>query len=183
MGKGQDWERRASTLLSLWWTEGREDTAIWRASQSGGRATQRAKQGKTTLNAAGDLAAQCAEGQKLLDLITFEPKRGFPKVCVADIWEKDSGGFHDFIEQARKSASLAGTRWFAVLHKRDRREPVIYVGDTRDHSYEIMAFANFLTPSNRDKWLATWNNEYAEKNSYACIVTGKQRTKIGRAHV
>jgi hypothetical protein len=167
MAKGSQFERNISVQLSLWWSDGKDDSWFWRSSTSGARATQRAKQGKNTLNAAGDLAAQCAEGQKLLDLITFELKRGYPKICIADIWEKDSGGFHDFIDQARKSASLAGTRWFAVLHKRDRREPVVYIEDMRDHSFEIMAWADFLTPQNRDKWLATWDNEYAEEKTKA----------------
>jgi hypothetical protein len=41
----------------------------------------------------------------------------------------------------------------------------VYIEDARDHSFEIMAWADFLTPQNRDKWLATWNNEYAEEKT------------------
>jgi hypothetical protein len=165
MAKGASFERMLSVQLSLWWSEGKEDSWFWRSSQSGGRATQRAKQGKATKNAAGDLAAQCAEAQKLLDICCIEAKRGYSKVCIADIWEKDSGGFHDFIEQARKSASLAGARFSLVIHKRDRREPVVYIEDTRDHSFKIMSWSDFLTPSNRDYWLRQWEENFAEKNS------------------
>jgi hypothetical protein len=165
MGKGSQFERTISVQLSLWWSEGKEDSWFWRSVTSGARATQRAKQGKATINAAGDLAAQCVEGQRLLDLLTFELKRGYKGICIADIWEKDKGGFHDFIEQARKSASLAGTRWAVILHKRDRREPVVYIEDTRDHSCKIMSWSDFLTPSNRDYWLRQWEENFAEKNS------------------
>lgn len=165
MGKGSQFERTISVQLSLWWSEGKEDSWFWRSVTSGARATQRAKQGKATINAAGDLAAQCVEGQRLLDLLTFELKRGYKGICIADIWEKDKGGFHDFIDQARKSASLAGTRWAVILHKRDRREPVVYIEDTRDHSFKIMSWSDFLTPSNRDYWLRQWEENFAEKNS------------------
>lgn len=55
MGKGQDLERSISRQLSLWWSNGEADDWFWRASQSGGRATQRAKKGMRTLNSAGDL--------------------------------------------------------------------------------------------------------------------------------
>ena len=41
--KGGAWEREFSKYLSLWITEGERDDVFWRSSQSGGRATQRAK--------------------------------------------------------------------------------------------------------------------------------------------
>jgi len=124
--KGGSFERELSRQLSLWWSGGQDDSWFWRSSQSGGRATQRAKKGKSTTNASGDIAAQCHEAQKLLDCLTLELKRGYKDISIADLYERRSGGFHLFVEQAQKSASLAGTPGWAVIHKRDRRNAVIH---------------------------------------------------------
>ena len=124
-GKGGQFERDVCRQLSLWWSDGTNDDWFWRSSQSGGRATQRAKKGQTTINAAGDIAAQCGEAQVLLDYVTLELKRGYPRISVADLYEKTSGGFYDFIDQAKRSASLAGSPYWCVIHKRDRRDAVI----------------------------------------------------------
>lgn len=163
MGKGQDLERSISRQLSLWWSDGKADDWFWRSSQSGGRATQRAKVGKSTLNSAGDLCAQCAEGQKLLDLTTWELKRGYPKVSIADIFEKKKGGFHEFLEQAEKSASLAGTPAFAVIHKRDRRDAVVYISSLYGSYPIIDSLESFLNSTNREWLLSLWDQHYAEK--------------------
>ena len=107
--KGNTHERLVASQLSLWWTDGRQDDIFFRSASSGGRATQRAKKGQTTANAAGDLAAMTKEGQEFLDFITVEIKRGYNSISVADLYEKVSGGFWDFIDQAKKAASIAGT--------------------------------------------------------------------------
>jgi len=125
MGKGQQFERDLCRQLSLWWSDGTNDDWFWRSSQSGGRATQRAKKGQKTANAAGDIAAMTKEGQVLLDYICIEAKKGYSTISVADLYEKTSGGFWNFIDQAKKSASVAGTPYWAVIHKRDRRDAVI----------------------------------------------------------
>jgi hypothetical protein len=109
------------------------------------------------MNACGDIAAMCPEGQKLLDIVTLELKRGYPSVCIADLWEKDHGGFHDFIEQSRKAAKLAGTPFHAVIHKRDRKNPVIYFEAINgDFPPLIKPFYDFLTPASRDWLLQEW---------------------------
>jgi hypothetical protein len=123
--KGNTHERLVASQLSLWWTDGRQDDIFFRSASSGGRATQRAKKGQTTANAAGDLAAMTKEGQEFLDFITVEIKRGYNTISVADLYEKVSGGFWDFIDQAKKAASIAGTPYWMVIHKRDRRDAVI----------------------------------------------------------
>ncbi|MCL2347114.1 MAG: hypothetical protein FWC50_02515, partial [Planctomycetaceae bacterium] len=53
------------------------DDLFWRSSSSGGRATQRTKQGKRTANSAGDIAAMDADAQELLKIFTFELKVGY----------------------------------------------------------------------------------------------------------
>lgn len=124
--KGGAFEREISRKLSLWWSGGQHDDWFWRTGGSGGRATNRAKSGKATINGYGDIMAQCGEAQKLLDIVTFELKRGYNVATVSDLLDIESGGtMAKFIEQARRSASLAGTLYWAVIHKRDRREALV----------------------------------------------------------
>jgi len=145
--KGNTHERLVASQLSLWWTDGRQDDIFFRSASSGGRATQRAKKGQTTANAAGDLAAMTKEGQEFLDFITVEIKRGYNTISVADLYEKVSGGFWDFIDQAKKAASIAGTPYWMVIHKRDRRDAVIVMPAAALHIYsslDIRAEDDFL---------------------------------------
>lgn len=124
--KGSPFEREIARRLSLWWSDGQADDWFWRTAGSGGRATNRAKQGKATANGGGDICAQTKEAQNLLDLVTFELKRGYNTATVSDLLDIEGGGvMGKFIEQARRSASLAGTPYWAVIHKRDRREALV----------------------------------------------------------
>lgn len=167
--KGAQLERELSRQLSLWWSGGQDDSWFWRSSQSGGRATQRAKKGKSTTNAAGDIAAQCHEAQKLLDCITCEIKRGYPRISVADLWERPKGGFHDFVSQAQKSASLAGTPGWAVIHKRDRRNAVIHwFLPSRHLGSDLLiteSLETFLTDDTREFLQKEWMVRFGEKET------------------
>lgn len=129
---------------------------------SGGRATVRAKSGKTTANSCGDLMAMTALGQKLLDITSFEIKRGYNSHSIQDLIDKPNkkGGFWDFIEQASRDSSLAGCPYWTVIHKRDRREP-IYVTNmpffecrvvVPEPYYSLSAVTEpeFLSPSTRN---------------------------------
>jgi len=156
--KGSAYERTLAKELSLWWSVGERDDLFWRSSQSGGRATQRAKQGKKTANACGDLCAQDAAGQKLLDLFTIEIKRGYNTLHIYDILEGGKGGMNAFVAQSAKAASLAGTPYWLLIHKRDRH-PAIYVTNDLGLSHQGIVCRNgfgllsiLLTPANRD-WL------------------------------
>jgi len=161
-GKGSAYERELAKELSLWWSDDRRDDLFWRSSQSGGRATQRAKSGKTTVNACGDLAAQDAEGQKFLDLFTIEIKRGYGTYTVSDIIEGGKNGMNLFVAQAAKAASLAGTPYWLLIHKRDRRPaicltngvlPYFVPRSTIDQSelcLDCCLLADFLTPRHRE---------------------------------
>ena len=163
--KGSSYERELAEKLSLWWSDGKADDWFFRSSNSGGRATERAKVGKRTLNSAGDLQAQCGEAQKLLDIVCIEAKRGYPQVSIADYFEKKSGGFHDFIEQSRKAASLAGSPGWAVVHKRDRRDAVIWVSSIYGSYPIIDSLDSFLNFTNREWLLGLWDTHYAEKTT------------------
>ncbi|MFN7317947.1 MAG: hypothetical protein ACK5S6_00425 [bacterium] len=124
--KGGAFERDISRQLSLWWSGGQHDDWFWRTGGSGGRATNRAKSGKETVNGYGDIMAQCGEAQKLLDVVTIECKKGYNIVSISDLLDLKSGGtMQKFIDQATKAASLAGTPHWAIIHKRDRRETLL----------------------------------------------------------
>ncbi len=125
--KGSAFEREFAKKLSLWWSEGKADDWFWRVGGSGGRATNRAKQGKTTSNGCGDIGAQCHEAQRLLNLVTFELKRGYSSTTIQDLLDKPKGPnqMRDFIEQAKRSASTAGTPYWILVLKRDKREELV----------------------------------------------------------
>lgn len=123
--KGDEYEREICERLSLWWSEGRRDDIFWRSSGSGARATTRAKAGKETTGSYGDVAAIDPEGAKLLDMVTIEIKRGYPKVTPFDVldastqyvqqpWEK-------FVDQVIGDYELAGSYSWLLITKRDRR--------------------------------------------------------------
>jgi len=77
MAKGSNFEREVSKELSLWTTNGVRDDIYWRSSQSGGRATIRARQGKKTANSAGDICFIDPIGKPLLDIFVLELKNGY----------------------------------------------------------------------------------------------------------
>jgi hypothetical protein len=143
--KGSAFEREFARKLSLWWSEGKADDWFWRLGGSGGRATNRAKSGRNTANGYGDIAAQCPEAQKLLNIATFELKRGFNRISLQDLLDKPNGPnqMRDFIEQAKRSASLAGTPFWVLVFRRDLREELIVTNMTANcnaKSYCIMGY-------------------------------------------
>jgi hypothetical protein len=133
--KGSAFERKFCKKLSLWWTQndpnGPRDSVFWRTSNSGGRATVRSQDGKTTKNQYGDICAIDPVGQPLLDLVVFELKKGYSKHTIADLLDKpDNGGdqeYEKWIKQAEQSREQAGVPYWIIVHQRDRREPVVLV--------------------------------------------------------
>lgn len=127
-GKGSAYEREICAALSEWWSGGEHSDLFWRTSQSGGRATTRAKKGKTTRAHSGDICALDHVGAPLTELITIEAKRGYNKATIHDCLDKGSKAkkqmYEEFIIQAKDAAERAKTPYWMVIHKRDRREPV-----------------------------------------------------------
>lgn len=79
MAKGSQFERDMCREFSLWWTNKKRDDVFWRTSQSGGRATQRMKSGKTTSDSYGDMMATDEEGKPFTRFILTEFKKGYTK--------------------------------------------------------------------------------------------------------
>lgn len=160
--RGSQFERDTSRKLSLWWSDGQADDWFWRTGGSGGRATNRAKSGKSTENGTGDISAQNGEAQRLLSIVSIECKKGYQTYTIQDLLDKTNqvGGWWEFLQQSYRDASLAGVPYFLVIHKRDRREP-IYVTNMPYFEFRIMVpepyyslavipESEFLSPSTRN---------------------------------
>jgi hypothetical protein len=108
--KGQNFEIKIAKNLSLWWTNKERDDIFWRSTTSGARATQRAKDGKTTKNSSGDLTLIDPIGQPFLDFFHIEIKRGYTK-------EID---LLDFLDRTKGKTQLF--QWWAKCEKERKRE-------------------------------------------------------------
>lgn len=132
--KGSSFERKICKQLSLWWTDGERDDVFWRSSQSGGRATQRAKKGKTTYGSYGDIAAVDPYGEPLLKLFTIELKRGrshgTPDDLIRSGKSKVLRPFEKTLVQTITSAQAAKSRGWMVISQLDRKLPMVYLEAT-----------------------------------------------------
>jgi len=131
MGKGSVFERSVATQLSLWYSHGTDDSWIWRTAMSGGRSTVRSRKGKRTSGGAGDLTFTDERAAPLFDLITFELKRGYPKVSLSDLIDRNDGtkpaGFELWVQQAKASARQGHTPYWMIIHKRNNRPAMAYM--------------------------------------------------------
>lgn len=131
-GKGSAFERAFCKRLSLWWTQDTlspRDDVFWRTQNSGGRSTSRSKQGKTTRGQYGDIAATDPIGQPLLDLLSFELKRGYSKFTIADLLDKPERAkeqlYEGWINKIIKTSKQAETPYWALVVQRNRRDALL----------------------------------------------------------
>ncbi len=134
--KGSAYERLMAEELSLWWTQDLEEPRtdiFWRTAGSGARATVRGRKGKTTKNHSGDILASDPIGQPFLDYVCLELKRGYSSSTIFDVLDKSPGAatqtFEKWITQAEESAKNAGSMGWLIIHKRDRRETMVFFPD------------------------------------------------------
>lgn len=129
--KGSDFERELCKRLSRWWTDGERDDIFWRSSQSGGRATQRTKIGKTTFGSYGDIAAVDPIGAPLIKFFTIELKRGSSYGCPGDLLDfKPDNEKHPWVQclrQAIRSHEQAGSLAWMMICRRDHRIPIVFL--------------------------------------------------------
>lgn len=131
--KGGPYERTVCRRLTLWWLGDPEaDVLWWRTSQSGGRATFRSRKGKKTGKAhVGDITAIEPEGRFWSDLVTTEIKRGYREATLSQVLDlpfsiKGQQPLHAFLDQTLSAQERAGTPFWALIHRRDRCEALIY---------------------------------------------------------
>ena len=123
--KGSSFEREICKRLSLWWTEGERDDVFWRTAGSGGRATNRLKQGKGTSGAYGDLTFTDPIGADLFRVFCFELKRGYGDWDVLSLIDRPPTKHpcvtEKFWKQARRSCADAGALYPMVIFRRDKK--------------------------------------------------------------
>lgn len=131
--KGGQFERDVSRELSEWWTHGTRDDIYWRTSQSGGRATTRRKKGKSTKNQCGDITATDPIGLPLVQLMTIELKRGYPKSNIGDVFDRpdhlNPTEWENHWQQANEACLNEGTAGPCLIIHRTRRERMIYLSN------------------------------------------------------
>lgn len=131
-GKGAGFERELCRTLSRWWSGDERDDIFWRTSQSGGRATTRARKGQLTYGQSADIAAVDPVGSALTNVVAIEAKCGYKTSGTPFDW---LGGFGDikkhtwtrWIQQAIDGKKQAGTAyWWLVVRQQNRKAVVIY---------------------------------------------------------
>ena len=134
--KGSAWEREMCVQLSSWWTHGERRDVFWRTATSGGRATslnRRAQKdgqsNKKTRVHCGDVCATDAEGIPFTSLITLELKRGYNRLSLQDLLDKEKenpkkDSWAGWIRQAEEARENAGTPYWLILARRDSRKTI-----------------------------------------------------------
>ena len=129
--KGTGFERQIAKKLSLWYTEGERDDVVWRTSISGGRATVRSQQGKSTAGQHGDLTYTDPCIKPLFDRVVIECKTGYGKWGVLDLIDSSSSSarcvIETWLDKGEEDRKEAGADYLWLIAKRDRRVPIIIV--------------------------------------------------------
>ena len=125
--RGFPFERVICKLFSQWWAGEEGADIFWRTAQSGGRATSRKKAGKKTKAHYGDVCAIDPSGDPLMNLFTIDLKRGYPRTDIQGLLEGHKGerSWHQWILDAQNDARNAGTPYWMVVQKRDRRDTIV----------------------------------------------------------
>lgn len=132
MGKGQNTEREIAVALSEWWTSGERQDIFWRSSQSGGRATQRRKQNKSTHNSASDISYIDEIGKPLIDFAIIEIKRGYNKLLdlLSVIDGKKTNKpivLLEWFEKAKREAKENNRPCVIIIIRRDYKEYCVLI--------------------------------------------------------
>lgn len=131
MAKGGAYEREICKLLSKWWTNGKRDDIFWRTSNSGGRATTRRKQGKSTKGQDSDITNTDPCGAALIDLFMIEVKRGYSKHTLADTLDRGpklgQTMWEQWHQQVSESWQRSGSFSWLLITRRDSRQPFVFM--------------------------------------------------------
>lgn len=129
--KGFPFERKIAVAISLWLTNGQRDDTVWRTDGSGGRSTNRRKQGKSTHGQAGDLTYTDALVKPFFDQCHIECKRGYGKWSPFDVVDKRPDHkpqvLQMWIEKAEMEAEQNGIPYVLIIIQRDQRVPIVFL--------------------------------------------------------
>jgi len=124
--KGSRYESDICKQLSLWW--GKQDDIFYKTQGSGNRATIRQRQNRSTSGQYGDVCSVDGRGRKLTKVCVISIKRGYSKFSVHDLLDSDKETeFHRWIADAVRDQKAAKVLGWMLIHKRDRREPMIFI--------------------------------------------------------
>jgi hypothetical protein len=144
MGKGNNFERDISKLMSLWWTQDKFDDAIWHTSGSGGRATNRKRSNKEAKKEDhGDLKADLPIAQPLFNFFSIELKTGYAKktktkgIIKQTNWslmdsldsKQQQTQFFQFWEQSQKDADDSGREPILVFRRNNKQACISMYSD------------------------------------------------------
>lgn len=135
MAKGAQFEREMCKAFSLWWTKGKRDDIFWRTSNSGGRATARAKKSLETKWQYGDMGFIDPIGESLIHTVVFEFKRGYQTANLHDFFDNPEGNpkrqrtwerwiFKAIEDAERAGDSLGHKMHWMIIHRRNGRVPI-----------------------------------------------------------
>lgn len=128
--KGNVFERKVCKIFSEWWTKGKRTDVFYRSDSSGGRATARKKQKKTTIGQTGDMAARERRASILTERICFEFKCGYPGKCIFDLIDGVSAyqkhPYFKFLDQVISQKDMGQIYWMLIT-QRPRKQIIAYM--------------------------------------------------------
>lgn len=153
MAKGGGYERELSEKFSLWWSGGKNNELFWRSAGSGGRATVRGKKGMAVTVGAGDIIPVQQDSMPFGRVFCIEAKRGYSAITPLALIDtlplparpprptkppkpgqkprkpkpkKPTPSMEVWLAQATAAAKSQGIPFFLIVHRRDKRKPVVY---------------------------------------------------------
>ena len=154
--KGGNWERKCAKEISLWLSNGEDDSWVWRTASSGARATQRNKKGQTTQGASGDLTFTDERAAPFFNMFSVELKSGYNN--TNPLMEIDSKSKkHDFrsnLDQCIKDAELSNKEPLLIF-RRDRMEACVCMLASR-YNHMCGYFGNLKVQTKR---LTLWDGK------------------------
>lgn len=127
--KGSQFEKDVCKAFSLWITNNKRDDIFYKTSGSGGRATHRQKQNKTTAFSAGDMSFNDILGRRLIEYFLVEIKRGYNnKMKVMSLIDKTIKGEPSIVKWFKKGEverKQNNRRATIIIFRRDYCKTVI----------------------------------------------------------
>lgn len=152
MAKGSSFEREQSKAWSEWWSNGTADDVFWRSNNSGARATVRAAKGQSLAGQHGDMCAMQPDGLPLINLITFEFKKGYSTQNPQNLVDRTEAAaitdLETFFSKAHRSSKKAGTfAWMVIQHRNYRQRWVWFPKRLLTELQNVDAFTAMPRPN------------------------------------
>jgi hypothetical protein len=143
--KGTSFERAICRKLSLWWSNGEDDSIFWRSPGSGSWARGK----KPDTPGWGDVIAVKPEGKGLTDWAVIEIKRGYKTPDSISDNVRDSGILVKFLKNLEHLCfDEAHKRYPILIYKKDRGHEMICLPVGMASEANIVSFAPFRSQMN-----------------------------------